>query len=345
MHVRLSTNWSMPFVIVVLATFVSLVSCGCTRDPEWLAKLKALPVSGELVRKHDDRGGQAAAFSPDGKLLCVGYGEKERDKLLSLWDVEGLRHVADLEGHRHDIRAVAFSPDGQLLATVSRDATMRIWDVATRKTLHVMTFPRGSSDAVAFSSNGHEVASASEASLYIWDCRTGVHLGRGEAQGIVTAVVHSARHDKWIVGDRHGGITVLDGRTRKPVFEKPPYANGTIENLTVSETGCTLLACNSHVREITVWSVGEESLKLLTRLRLGTDRPALYAALTPDGKNAIAAFGDDRIGILVFRCDTGMPVARIPDSPYKIFVSPKNGHCLFLAPRKKAVLWKVPEAK
>ena len=39
------------------------------------------------------------------------------DKTVKLWEVESVKMVATLEGHTLDVRPVAFSPDGSILAS------------------------------------------------------------------------------------------------------------------------------------------------------------------------------------------------------------------------------------
>jgi hypothetical protein len=57
-----------------------------------------------------------------------------------------------LKGHSHWVRSIAFSPDGQTLASGSYDSTIRLWSVATGVCLAILLkLPEG---WVAFTPGG-----------------------------------------------------------------------------------------------------------------------------------------------------------------------------------------------
>ena len=73
--------------------------------------------------------------------------------------------------------SVAFSPDGQRLASASCDQTVKIWDSATGKELFALKGHAGSVRSVAFSPDGQRLASAShDQTVRIWDSATGKEL-------------------------------------------------------------------------------------------------------------------------------------------------------------------------
>jgi WD40 repeat protein len=100
----------------------------------------------DRVRLWNDQTGEQVAsidvwsesieFSPNGDLLATD----SVDHLVKLWSVDKTLEEKSLgpgdeqaifQGHTDDVELVAFSPNGQYLASVSYDWTLRIWNIDT----------------------------------------------------------------------------------------------------------------------------------------------------------------------------------------------------------------------
>ena len=115
--------------------------------------------------KDTDRA-HAIAFSPDGQLVAVGPGYK--DKAVRVWDVATGRAMHKLPGHKDRGNAIAFSPDGSMLASGAEDHTVQVWT----KWGNPRSLGHGTASvsSLEFSSDGKMLATGADDGLVrLWD--------------------------------------------------------------------------------------------------------------------------------------------------------------------------------
>jgi WD40 repeat protein len=158
------------------------------------------------LREHRGRV-RAIAFAPNGRVMATG-----NDATLCLWDRETGQALAFLSGHGGLVRNLAFSPtgtalasagddgvriwsmpagralsalngppahmvafssDGQWLATGCVDGKVRLWETQGYTLRHTLPHDDGRGEVgVAFSPDGKWLASGGKGTLKLWDART-----------------------------------------------------------------------------------------------------------------------------------------------------------------------------
>jgi hypothetical protein len=90
------------------------------------------------------------AYLVDAHLPRVNFSHSDlshssftADDKVRVWQVEGYREILTCEGHSNWVCAVAFSPDGQTLASGSFDKTVKLWNLATGQCVKTLSGHEG----------------------------------------------------------------------------------------------------------------------------------------------------------------------------------------------------------
>jgi WD40 repeat protein len=195
------------------------------------------------------------------------------------------------KGHSAAVDAVAFSPDGQILATGGQDDTVRLWSPEQDTPLIVLQGHRGVVWSVAFSSDGSQLVTASaDKTARIWNC----------SNGALVAVLAGGRRDvrtaAFVLGDSQVATASWDGTVR--LFDAKTGAAGPVMQAnskpmnaaSVSHNGARLATAFGD-GTITVWD-----LRTATRVaEFHADTPATAVAFSSDDGQIASGYLDGTV--------------------------------------------------
>ena len=129
-----------------------------------------------------------------------------------------------------EVNGVAFSPDGERLASAGGDGAVRIWNSRTGKV--IQEFPAAHDKAacsVAFHPDGRHLASAGADGLVkVWDLATGREVFRGPCDalrkfGAAYTVAFSPPDGRHLAAGSDGAVRVWDWKTDQPLHTFPGH--------------------------------------------------------------------------------------------------------------------------
>lgn len=173
-----------------------------------------------------------------------------------------LKEIATLDSHEYAVNSLAFTPDGALMASGSRDNTIRLWEMPAGRQVAVLRRDDGAVRSIVFSPDGAYMASLSGSVIRVWTMPEGHEAVVFDATNRfdnVSAFAFSPKGDGLICGHVNGQMSWIKIADGKQIMFTRPH-DRSVQATLISSSGKRLVSCAGNTAK--VWSVLDGSLRL-----------------------------------------------------------------------------------
>ncbi|MFF4606011.1 WD40 repeat domain-containing protein [Streptomyces sp. NPDC001339] len=199
-------------------------------------------------------------------------------------------------------RAVAFSPDGRLLATGADDGAVQLWNPVTREPIGGRLTERGGMiRSLVFSPDSSLLAAVDAGKpVRMWDTATCKPVGdlSGVLTGSIRSVAFSPDSKVLVTGGDDSTVRLWDTATQDPV--RLPLSGHGAKIVSVAFSSDGLLAAIEEARKVWLWELADDENDLSLFSNAGSSATAI--AFSPNG--SVLAVGGIRGEVCLWSADT-----------------------------------------
>ena len=251
----------------------------------------------ELLRRSHITRPYAFAYSPDGKTIASTSWDKPKRtrgrgiRAVEVWDAATGEDKAILIGHTTRVNSIAYSPDGETIATTGwhRDNTVRLWNAQTGQNIFTSRMQMLWDTFVIFSPDGTTyAAAAADNTVHLWNGKTGSHkiTLTGHTKQVACAA-YSPDSKTIATGSYDGTIRLWDVTTgnHKTTLTSDKES---VTSIGYSPDGNTIV-CGTGNGDVQLWDTRTMKLKSTFTGHTKITKSVIYS---PDG-NIIATASSD----------------------------------------------------
>jgi len=204
------------------------------------------------------------------------------------WQRQTHLEIKTLRGHTDTITSVAFSPDGQRIATGSWDRSAKVWDAASGRELLTLKGHAGGVRSVAFCPDGRRIVTASRGAAKVWEAASGRELVTLNGhRDYICSVAFSPDGQRIVTGSADTTAKVWDAASGKELSTLKGHG-GRVLSVAFSPDGQRIVTSSSD-RTAKVWEASSgRPLLILT----GHSDTITSVAFSPDGQRIVTGSDD-----------------------------------------------------
>lgn len=294
---------------------------------------------------------RSLAFTPDSMVLASTAGSTE-DFAIYLWDVASGQKIGALDGHTGIVWELAFSPDGESLASVSSDKTAKVWDWRRGDLVKTLDFP-GEVASVRFSPDGRSLAVGGvdepqnqilNAAIWIYDVDSWELQTKFAEYWNISALAYSPDGGTLVGGGTSRNVQVWRIDDPDPIFtlnhaHQVSEAAISPDSSILATATCTG-ELNSECTQGSIWLWDLTTGRLIRKLN-GLPNVIVNLAYTADGSTLIVGARDGTLRFLAVSDYESRFEAFSPDLIGALALSPDSGLLATGGQEGEVHLWKV----